>query len=167
MKKSTKNTISILFILMLLIMLDLRITLKVSYFYQANLNAILTEYNKGLQGYINSNNENEIRSSIRIAEQVNISELESLNHLSLTSFLFSNQNQKTVDYIRELFKFSNQLYFKQIDKNILNEIFNINNKIVDLTSEVKSNGTIKTLDIQGQVNLLIDKAYVIMSNSMK
>ncbi|MCX7904954.1 MAG: hypothetical protein N2486_10660, partial [Caloramator sp.] len=93
--------------------------------------------------------------------------LESLNHLSLTSFLFSRQNQKAVNYIGKLFEFSNQLYFKQIDKKILNDIFNINNKIVDLTSVVKSNGIIKTLYIQRQVNLLIDKANVIMSNSIR
>lgn len=89
--RSNKNSLIYLFIITFLLALDLRTTLKISYFYQTSLNAILTEYNKGLQEFKKSNNPEDIRSSVRIAEQINISEPESLNGLTLTNILFKNK----------------------------------------------------------------------------
>ncbi|MCX7903162.1 MAG: hypothetical protein N2486_01495 [Caloramator sp.] len=158
--KSNKNLIIFLFIIALLLALDLRATLKISYFYQSSLNAILTEYNKGLQEFINSNNPEDIRSSIRIAEQINISEPESLDGLTITNILFKRQNQKCIDYIKILLDFSREIYINPSNKNIIIEIYENNEKIINLTSEVKSNGIIKTLNLQKEINFTIDKSFV-------
>lgn len=158
--KSNKNLIIFLFIIALLLALDLRATLKISYFYQSSLNAILTEYNKGLREFINSNNPEDIRSSIRIAEQINISEPKSLDGLTITNILFKRQNQKCIDYIKILLDFSREIYINPSNKNIIIEIYENNEKIINLTSEVKSKGIIKTLNLQKEINFTIDKSIV-------
>lgn len=158
--RSNKNSLIYLFIITFLLALDLRTTLKISYFYQTSLNAILTEYNKGLQEFKKSNNPEDIRSSVRIAEQINISEPESLNGLTLTNILFKKQNQKCIDYIKILLDFSREIYINPSNKNTIIEVYENNEKIINLTSEVKSKGIIKTLNLQKEINLLIDKSFV-------
>ncbi|KRQ86904.1 hypothetical protein ABG79_01395 [Caloramator mitchellensis] len=154
-------------ILIIIVMFDLRITFQISYYINNNLNAILTEYNKGLYDFLKSNDEDDILSSIRIAEQFEISNQEILINLSLTNLLFRKQNKKYIDYIRNLLNYSRQLYVSPKNNNTLNEIYSINEQIINLSSDVKTKGILKTLSMQKQIITLVDKANFIMADSIR
>lgn len=56
--------------------------------------------------------------------------------------------------------FSREIYINPSNKNTIIEVYENNEKIINLTSEVKSKGIIKTLNLQKEINLLIDKSFV-------
>ena len=116
-------------------------SVKTNKFVNSYVNATLTEYNKGIYE-VNSTDSTKgkqeaIKSSLRILEQVNLSQLELLTKNNIAN---DKNNNLTVEYFNNLLGYTKCIYvnFQEKDNESLEKIYCKNQELINLTSNLKT-----------------------------